>query len=152
MSNPVSGHHGAPRPLGVTALSMLFAFGTLASGLSGVSLLSPGGALEPMWRLNPRAREAFATMGRLGAASPRHSVRGVRRLCLWLFSRQALGLPARNHLAAGQPDRRSLDAALGVEPRAFIGVPVVALLLWYLSSAKVRDYFGAPLTIGARVG
>lgn len=37
-----------------------------------------------------------------------------------------------------------LNAILGVEPRAFIGVPVAALLLWYLSSAKVRGYFGAP--------
>src|SRR3712207_4291578 len=52
-----------PRPLGITALSIFFLFGTAASLLSSVSLLFPGSFLEPMWRLNPRAREGFADMG-----------------------------------------------------------------------------------------
>lgn len=33
------------------------------SFISAVSLLFPGSFLEPMWRLNPRAHEAFAGMG-----------------------------------------------------------------------------------------
>jgi hypothetical protein len=51
------------RPLGITALSIFFLFGTAASFVSFVSLLFPGSFLEPMWRLNPRAREGFASMG-----------------------------------------------------------------------------------------
>src|SRR5512146_940400 len=51
------------RPPGITALSAFFAFGVLASGLSAVSLLTPGGLLEPMWQLNPRAHESFSRMG-----------------------------------------------------------------------------------------
>ncbi|MFP5260335.1 MAG: hypothetical protein ACLGJB_00335 [Blastocatellia bacterium] len=33
------------------------------SSLSFVSLLFPGSVLEPVWRLNPRAREGFAGIG-----------------------------------------------------------------------------------------
>jgi len=36
-----------------------------------------------------------------------------------------------------------INSAIGVEPRAVIGVPVVALLLWYLSSTRVRLFFFA---------
>jgi hypothetical protein len=35
-----------------------------------------------------------------------------------------------------------INGALGIEPRAWVGLPVVALLLWYLRSRKVRSYFG----------
>jgi hypothetical protein len=35
-----------------------------------------------------------------------------------------------------------VNAALGNEPRAVVGVPVVVLILWYLSSRKVRNFFG----------
>jgi len=51
------------RPLGITALSIFFLFGATASFLSFVSLLFPGSFLEPMWRLNPRARAGFAGIG-----------------------------------------------------------------------------------------
>ena len=34
-----------------------------------------------------------------------------------------------------------ISAALGIEPRAWAGVPIVALILWYLSTRNVRSYF-----------
>jgi hypothetical protein len=34
-----------------------------------------------------------------------------------------------------------VNAALGIEPRAVFGLPVVALILWYLSSSRVRAFF-----------
>ena len=51
------------RPLGVMLLSLFFTFGALMSGLAAVMLLFPHSILEPLWRLNPRAREGFAAMG-----------------------------------------------------------------------------------------
>ena len=48
---------------GVTALSLFFAFGTLTAFLAAMMLLFPGSVLEPIWRLNPHAREGFAAMG-----------------------------------------------------------------------------------------
>jgi hypothetical protein len=51
------------RPLGVTALGVFFGAGAIISFASEVSLLWPAGPLEPMWRINPRARAGFAAMG-----------------------------------------------------------------------------------------
>jgi hypothetical protein len=52
-----------PGPHGITALSFFFLFGTVMSGLAAVTLLVPGSVFEPLWRLNRRACEGFATMG-----------------------------------------------------------------------------------------
>jgi len=141
--------HTRDRPPGVTALGCLFALGTLVSGLSMISLLTPGGALEPMWRLNPRARESFTRMGAwapllLGvvslacAASAYGFVAGKR----WGYRLAAGGLLVN---LAGDV----INAALGIEPRAWVGVPIVALILWYLASRQVRDFFGLLDTEGA---
>lgn len=132
-----------PRPAGITALGGFFAFGVLASGLSCLPLLNPGGPLEPMWRLNPRAREGFSHMGFWGpllmgivclacAASAYGFLRGRR----WGY-RLGIGLLLVN--LAGD----LVNAALGIEPRAVIGIPIVGLLVWYLSSAKAKAFFAA---------
>jgi hypothetical protein len=129
------------RPSGITALAGFFAFGTIASGLSAISLLNPGGSLEPMWRLNPRAREAFAGMGAwapllLGAVC----LACAAAACGFFAGRRwgyRLGVALLLVNLAGD----LVSGALGAEPRAFAGVPVVALLLWYLSSSKVRAFF-----------
>ena len=129
------------RPPGVTALGAFFVCGTLASGLSVISLLTPGGPLEPIWQVNPRAHEAFLRMGAwafllLGpvclacAASAYGFLRG-RRWGYWLGITLLLVDLAGN----------LLNAALGIEPRAVIGLPVVALLLWYLWTPRVRGFF-----------
>lgn len=131
----------ARRPRGITALAALFAFGTLASGLSAVSLLTPGGPLEPIWGLNPRAREAFAGLGIraplllaavcLACAAAAYGFFAGR---LWGYR---LGIALLLVNLAGD----LVNAALGIEPGAAIGVPIVALLLWYLSSSRVRAFF-----------
>jgi len=132
------------RPSGVTALAGLFAFGTLASGFSMISLLNPGGPLEPMWRLNPRAHEAFLRMGiwaplLLGAVclACAASAYGFFRGRRWGYR---LGVTLLLVNLAGD----LINTALGIEPRALVGVPVVALILWYLSSRRVKDFFAAP--------
>ena len=51
------------RSLGIVVLALFFLFGTIMSGLAAVMLLFPGSALQPLWRLNPRAREGLAAMG-----------------------------------------------------------------------------------------
>jgi len=51
------------KPLGVTALAVFFIFGCMMSGLAAVMLIYPGSVLEPLWRLNPLAREGLHAMG-----------------------------------------------------------------------------------------
>jgi len=96
-----------------------------------------------MWRLNPRAREAFSGMGAwallllgpvcLACAASAHGFFHGKR---WGY-RLGIGLLLVN--LTGD----LINAALGIEPRAVIGVPIVALLLWYLSSSRVRSFFSA---------
>jgi hypothetical protein len=137
------------RPAGVTALAGFSCFGTLASGVAAASLLTPGGPLEqPIWRLNPQGHDGLARMGAwapllLGAVSL-----ACAASAFGFFSGRRWGyrLGVGLLLVSGAGDLA--NAALGVEPRAVIGVPVVALLLWYLWSRKVRDFFGARASEG----
>jgi hypothetical protein len=125
----------------VTALGAFFAFGALASGISAISLLTPGGVLEPMWRLNPRAREAFSSMGAwailllgavgLACAAAAYGFFAGRR---WGYR---LGVSLLVVNLAGD----LVNAALGSDLRAVAGIPVAALLLGYLSSSRVRGFF-----------
>jgi len=108
---------------------------------SFVALLFPGGFLEAMWRLNPRARESFATMGvwalvlmavvSVACASASAGLWRGRRwgylLALALLTFSLLGDLA--------------NALLGIEPRAWIGVPIAALMIAYLATRRVRDFF-----------
>ena len=129
------------RPLGITALGAFFVFGTLASGLSAVTLLFPNGPLEPMWRLNPRAHEAFSHMGLsaplllgavcLACAAAAFGFFTGRRWGYWLGVALLL-LNLTGDL---------INTVLGIEPRAVVGVPIVALILWYLSRQRVRAFF-----------
>jgi hypothetical protein len=118
-------------------LASLFAFGTLASGLCCVSILDPGGPLEPMWRLNPRARQAFSQMGNwaallLGivclacAASAFGFFKGKR----WGYG---LGITLLIVNLAGD----IANYAFGIEPRALAGLPPVlspGCLSWHCCS------------------
>ena len=137
----MSQQDAAKRPGGITALGWFFVFGTVASGLSLISILNPGGPLEPMWRLNPRAHEQFSHMGLWAAlllapvclacgASAYGFLKG-KRWGYWM----GISLLAVN--LAGD----LINAALGIERRAVIGIPIVALLLWYLSSKRVKAFF-----------
>jgi hypothetical protein len=96
-----------------------------------------------MWRLNPRAHEAFSHMGRwavlllgtvcIACAASAYGFFTGKRWGYWLG---AAGL-----LVNMTGDL--VNAALGIEPRAVIGVPVVAFILWYLSRRHVRAFFQA---------
>ena len=130
------------RPGGVTALAGLFALGVLTSGLSAISLLTPGGPLEPMWRLNPRARAGFSHLGGwapvllslvcLACAACAYGFFRGRR---WGYRLGVAGL-----LVNATAD--AFNAVSGIEPRAAVGVPVVALVVGYLFSRRVRAFFG----------
>ena len=129
------------RPRGVTALAVFFAAGAVISGVSGVSLLTPGGMLDPLWRLNPRAEAAFGAMGGwapvlLGAvcAACATAAIGLWRLRGW-GRWVAIGLLVTNLLGD------TANAALGTEPQAAAGIPVVIVLLIYLARPAVRAAF-----------
>ncbi len=135
------------RPLGITVLSMFFLFGAVASFVSSVGLFFPGSFLEPLWRLNPRARAGFTDMGSwsivlmcavcVACASAAVGLWRGARWGYWL----AMALLAINLLGD------IVNVVLGTEPRAVVGIPIVLAIFAFLRSRRVRRFF----TSSARV-
>lgn len=130
------------RPIGVTALSIFFWAGAVISFIVAVSLLFPGSFLEPMWRLNQRAREGFAGVGgwaillmgvvSFGCAMAAAGLWRGSRWGYWL----ALILLAINLIGD------IANVLLGTERRAAVGIPIViAILVFLLASRRVRQFF-----------
>ncbi|HYY55791.1 MAG TPA: hypothetical protein VE842_00595 [Pyrinomonadaceae bacterium] len=138
------------RPIGITALSIFFLFGATMSFISFVSLLFPGSFLEPMWRLNPRAREGFAAIGvwaivlmcTVCAACAAAAV-GLWRGALWGYWLAVILLIVN---LSGD----IANVLLGTEPRAVVGVPIVLAILIFLMSRRVRHFFRKRSGVWAR--
>jgi hypothetical protein len=129
------------RPTGITALSIFFLFGTAASFVSFVSLLFPGSFLEPLWRLNPRAREGFASMGAWAivlmcavSIACALAATGLWRGARWGYW-LAIALLTINLIGD------IINVVTGTEPRAVVGVPIVIAILAFLTSKRVRGFF-----------
>jgi hypothetical protein len=126
---------------GVIALGVFFAFGAVASLVAATALLFPGGPLEPMWRLNPDARQGLAGIEPWGILLM--AVVGV------VCAAAAIGLWARNawgrRLALGLLTVNMAGDLLGAmvrhDPRTLIGLPIGGALIAYLLSARVRQLF-----------
>jgi hypothetical protein len=133
----------SPRPPGVTALGYLFVFGTLASGLAVVSLLTPGGPLEPLWQLNPHGHKAFSQMGTWAPLLLSVVCLACASSAYGFFTGKRWGYGLGIALLLVNLTGDIVNAALGIEPRAVVGVPIVALILWYLLSGRVKDFFSS---------
>jgi len=129
-------------PLGVRALAAFFVFGACMSLLAFVGLLFPGAVLEPMWQLNPRARETFVRMGPwalvlLGVVGTTCalSASGLLARSSWGY-RLALAVLTVNLVGD------TANAILRDDPRTLIGLPIGGLLIAYLLRPKIKDLFG----------
>jgi len=129
------------QPPGVTAFACFFVFGALASGLSFVSVLTPGGFLEPMWRLNPRAHEAFSHLGVWAPLLLGTVCLACGAAAFGFFTGRRWGYWLGVALIVANLAGDLVNAVFGIEARAVYGVPIAALLLWYLASRTVRAYF-----------
>jgi hypothetical protein len=129
------------RPWTVTGLSLFFAFGTAMSFLSFVALLFPGSFLEPMWRLNPRARENFAVMGLWAPLLMLVVSIACASAAFGLWRRKRFGYVLGLVMLTVSLIGDLANAVLGIEPRAWIGVPVAALLIGVLATGRARAYF-----------
>jgi len=132
------------RPIGITALSIFFLFGASMSLIASVSLLFPGSFLEPMWRLNPRAREGFTSIG-VWAVVMMCAVCvacALAAMSLWQGARWgyllAVALLVVNLLGD------VTNVVTGTEPRAVVGIPIVLAIIAYLRSRQVRRFFASP--------
>jgi hypothetical protein len=128
-------------PMGVRALVIFFAFGATMSGLAFASLLFPGSVLEPIWQLNPSAREALSKLGIYAA--------GLMGVVCVACSLSAVGLLRQSRqgylLAIAVLTINiiadAVNAIVRNDWRALIGIPVGGLLVAYLVTPKVRRLF-----------
>ena len=129
------------RPYAITALVVLFAIGTAASFISVVSLIFPGSFLEPVWRLNPKAREGFTLLGPLAVVlmSVVCLACTLAAIGLWRVRRWAYWLALI--MLIGNLAGDLANVATGSEPRAIIGIPIVLLVLTYLLHPRTRENF-----------
>ena len=134
----------AARPFGITVLIIFFLVGTLISFLAGLSLLIPSAFFNGMWRLNPHGHEGLLRIGYwavvlLFSASASCAVAAVG---LWKRARWghilAIVLIGINLLSD------LVNTILGTEPRAIVGVPIALLIILYLLTKRVRNYFSEP--------
>ena len=130
-----------PRPIGITLLSIFSFVSTGITLLASLSLLFPNGALEPIWKLNPRARGELGTIGLwavllffvVGVACLIAGI-GLWRGKRWGYLLAIVGLSIN---ALGD----LINTLSGREPRAVIGIPIVILILGYLLTRRVRLFF-----------
>ena len=120
----------------VTVLIVLFVFGVTASLISVISLTFPGSLLEPVWKLNPRAREGFARMGgwsillmSLVCVTCLVTAIGLWRGFRWAYWLAVLVLTIN---LVGNV----INVLVGTDRRALVGIPIVLLLLTYLLKSK----------------
>src|SRR5688572_4607263 len=130
-----------PVPRGVNVLAVLFLFGAGMAGLASLALLFPGGALEPVWQLNPVARTHLVPLGPVGI--------GLMALVAIACAAAALGLRSLagwGHKLAVAPLGLNLvgDAASAMSGhylRALVGMAIDGLLIAYLLEPHMRALF-----------
>src|SRR5712691_11129262 len=112
-------------------MSFFFLFGMTMSGLAAISLALPGGALEPMWQINPRGREGLVALGLPAVIL----MATVSLACtgaaagLWFGRRWGWWLAVTILVLNATGDL--LNGVLN-DPRTLIGLPVAGAMLYYL--------------------
>ena len=120
----------------ITALSLFFAFGTVVSGITVYMLSFPGSVLEPLWTLNPRARDGFTAMGSwalllmvLVCTACATAAIGLWRRTRWGFWTAVTVLTVN---LAGD----TANVLIARDWRTLIGLPIGGLMLAYLVTQR----------------
>jgi hypothetical protein len=129
------------RSIGIIALSIFFALGFLVALSTSIALLTPGGPLEPIWGLNPRARQQFGRLGgwALVILLPVAGACALASIGLWRLRRYGYFLAVVLLVVNLAGDL--VNVLLGMEPRAAIGIPIAGSIVAYLLSRPVRQRF-----------
>ena len=132
-----------PSSRGLIALSAFFAAGAIAAGLTSVALLTPGGAIDPIWRLNPSAQAAFAHMGPRGSILMAVVALASGGAAVGLWRQARWGLVLALLLLGVNLVGNVINAFVRGDLRTLIGLPIAAVLIVYLLSPAVRRRFVA---------
>jgi uncharacterized membrane protein (DUF2068 family) len=117
-------------------------FGAAMASLTAIALLTPGGALESLWKVNPRAHDEFSKIGAWGivlmlfvAGVCVAAARGVWTRARWGYRLAVFGLSV--NLVADL-----VSAIVLHDPVRLVGIPIAGAVVAYLLSSGVRSQFG----------
>jgi predicted lysophospholipase L1 biosynthesis ABC-type transport system permease subunit len=123
-------------PLGLRLVAAFFAFGTAMSSLTIILLLFPGTPLDSLWRVNPQARQAFASMGPTAIPLMLFVAVACSAAAIGIFRGKRWG---RDIAIAVLLINVIGDTANGVVRHdwpALIGLPIAAALIAYLTRSN----------------
>jgi hypothetical protein len=119
--------------------ALFFAFGAAMCALTVTLLLIPGTPLDSLWRLNPEARPAFQSLGKVAVllmlvvgAACGFAAAGMWRGSWW-GTRLAVIILSINILGD------LFNALVRHDPRTLIGLPIGGAMILYLLKAKRRQ-------------
>jgi hypothetical protein len=136
MNSPVALTHHSRRTVGISALSLFFVFGALASGLAAAILIVPGTALDVLWHFNPHAHRSFIAMGHWSVLlmstvflACMSAAWGLWRCRLWGYWTAAIILSV-NLLGD------TINSFVLRDWRTLIGLPIAGFMIAYLVSRR----------------
>ena len=124
------------RSPGIVALALFFLFGMIMSGLAAVMLLFPGSALEPLWRLNPRAHEGFAVLGLWAVLLMTAVCVACARAALGLQRRKRWGYWTSLAVLSINLAGDMTNALVAHDWRTLIGLPIGGAMVVYLLTKR----------------
>jgi hypothetical protein len=127
------------RPAFVSVIAVFFAVAAILSLAVGGALVAPHSPLSMLWRINPHAQLDFAALGTLGVAMMLvlTALTSLIALGLWIGTRWGWWLAVTGLVLNAVSD---VVRTLTLEPRAAIGIPVVAAALLFLTRKNVRRW------------
>jgi hypothetical protein len=120
---------------GIKALALFFVFGSVMSGLAFFMLLFPDSPLEPLWRLNPKARQGFAGMGWWALLLMFVVCLGCSGAALGLWRRKRWGYWMALSILWVNVLADTINALL-VDQRTLVGIPIAGALIAYLIAKR----------------
>src|SRR6266513_2580961 len=129
------------RPVGLILLAAFFAFGSLMALLASLGLLLSGGVLEPMWRLNPQAQVALTALHSWGVVLMLIVGIACGLAAIGLWTRALWGHHLAVSILAVNIVGDVLNAAVGGDLRALIGIPIGGAMILYLLRSRTGELF-----------
>ena len=120
----------------MTALSLFFVFGATMSGLAALMLLFPGSALEPLWRLNPKAHAGFTSLGPWAVLLMAAVCAACATAASGLWRRARFGYWTALAILAINLAGDTVNTLAGHDGRTLIGLPIGGLMMAYLVSKR----------------
>jgi len=125
-------------PLGIKLLSAFFGIGAAICLLTIVMLLFPGSALDSLWKLNPDARVAFQSLGKLSILLMLIVGTACASAAIGLAKRTRWGIPLALGILIVNLVGDSLNAFVRHDFRTLIGLPIGVAMIAYLLAVRRR--------------